>query len=108
MCAYFFTDYTKTNTFFLGTSTDVTLQMTALHEQTDWPCATSTVEVRELQHSETQPSETRSDVARKQSKYWNLRVYSTACDRTFLDFMQLEIFILDSVSSCHLKSSLTC
>ena len=37
-----------------------------------------------------------------------LRVYSTACDRTFLDFMQLETFTLDSVSPCHLKSSLTC
>ena len=45
--------------------------MTALHEQTDWPCATSTAEDRELQPSETQPSETLSDVARKQSKYWN-------------------------------------
>ena len=68
MCI-FFTDYTKTNAFFLGTSTDVTSQMTALHEQTDWPCATSTAEDRELQNSETQPSETLSDVARKQSKY---------------------------------------
>ena len=45
--------------------------MTALHEQTDWPCATSTTEVQELQPSETQSSETLSDVARKQSKYWN-------------------------------------
>ena len=62
---------TKTNAFFLGTSTDVTLQMTALHEQTDWPCATSTVEVRELQPSETQPSETLPVVARKQSNHWN-------------------------------------
>ena len=40
--------------------------MTVLHEQTDWPCATSTAEVQELQ-----PSETLSVVARKQSKYWN-------------------------------------
>ena len=45
--------------------------MTVLHEQTDWPCATSTTEVQELQNSETQSSETLSDVARKQSKYWN-------------------------------------
>ena len=42
--------------------------MTALHEQTDWPCATSTAEVRELQRSEPQPSETLPVVARKQSK----------------------------------------
>ena len=70
MCI-FFTDYTKTNAFFLGTSTDITSQMTALHEQTDWPCATSTAEDRELQNSETQPSETLSDVARKQSNHWN-------------------------------------
>ena len=45
--------------------------MTVLHEQTDWPCAISTAEDGELQPSETQPSETLSDVARKQSKYWN-------------------------------------
>ena len=70
MCI-FFTDYTKTNAFFPGTSTDVTSQMTALHEQTDWPCATSTAEVQELQNSETQSSETLSDVARKQSNHWN-------------------------------------
>ena len=65
--------YTKTNAFFLGTSTDVTSQMTILHEQTDWPCATSTAEVQELQPSETQPSKTQPSktlpvVARKQSK----------------------------------------
>ena len=45
--------------------------MTALHEQTDLPCTTSTAEVEQLQNSETQSSETLSDVARKQSKYWN-------------------------------------
>ena len=55
-----------TYAFFLGTSTDVTSQMTALHQQTDWPCDTSTAEVRELQPSETLPV-----VARKRSKYWN-------------------------------------
>ena len=45
--------------------------MTALHELTDWLYVTSTAEVQELQHSETQPSETLSDVARKQSNHWN-------------------------------------
>ena len=60
-----------TYAFFLGKSTDVTSQMTVLHEQTDWPCATNTAEVQELQPSETQPSETLPVVARKQSKYWN-------------------------------------
>ena len=45
--------------------------MTVLHEQMDWPCDTSTAEVRELQPSETQSSETLPVVARKQSKYWN-------------------------------------
>ena len=69
--ARFLTDYAKTYAFFLGTSTDVTSQMTVLHEQTDWPCATSTAEVQELQPSETQLSETLPVVARKQSKYWN-------------------------------------
>ena len=45
--------------------------MTALHEQTDWPCATSAAEDQELHSSETQPSETLPVVTRKQSKYWN-------------------------------------
>ena len=45
--------------------------MTALHEETDWPCATSAAEVTERQPSETQPSETLPVVTRKQSKYWN-------------------------------------
>ena len=58
----------NTNAFFLVTSTDITSQITALHEETDWPYATSTAEVRELQSSETQPSETLPAVARKQSK----------------------------------------
>ena len=58
------------NAFFLGTFTDLTSQMTALHEQTDWPCATSTAEDRELQSSETQPSETLPAVTRKRSN-WN-------------------------------------
>ena len=57
--------------FFLGTSTDITSQMTVLHEETDWPRATSTAEVTELRPSETQPSETFPVVARKQSNYWN-------------------------------------
>ena len=61
--------YTETNPFFLGTSTDITSQMTVLHEQTDWPHATTTSEVTELQPSETQPSETLPVVARKQSNY---------------------------------------
>ena len=43
--------------------------MTALHEEIDWPCATSTAEDRELQSSETQPSEALPAVTRKQSKY---------------------------------------
>ena len=59
------------NFFFLGTSTDITSQMTVLHEQTDWPCTTSTAEVTELQPHETQPSEILLLVARKQSNYWN-------------------------------------
>ena len=45
--------------------------MTVLHEETDWPHATSTAEVTELRPSETQPSETFPVVARKQSNYWN-------------------------------------
>jgi len=45
--------------------------MTVLHEQTDWPCATSAAEVTELRPPETQPSETLPVVARKQSNYWN-------------------------------------
>ena len=45
--------------------------MTAFHEQTDWPCTSSTAEVTELRPSETQPSETFLVVARKQSNYWN-------------------------------------
>ena len=57
--------------FLLGTSTDITFQMTVLHEQTDRLCATSAAEVTELQPSETQPSETLPVVARKQSNYWN-------------------------------------
>ena len=57
------------NAFFLGTFTDITSQMTALHEEIDWPCATSTAEDRELQSSETQPSEALPAVTRKQSKY---------------------------------------
>ena len=44
------------NAFFLGTSTDIASQITALHEQTKWPCVTSAAEVRELQSSETQTS----------------------------------------------------
>ena len=59
------------NAFFLGTFTDIISQMTALHAETDWPYATSTAEVTELQSSETQPSETLPVVTRKQSKYWN-------------------------------------
>ena len=47
----------------------MTSQMTVLHEQTDWPCATSAAEVTELQPSETQTSETLPVVARKQSNY---------------------------------------
>ena len=71
----------NTNAFFLGTSTDITSQITALHEETDWPYATSTAEVRELQSSETQPSETQPSetlpvVTRKQSKYWNYIGYT--------------------------------
>ena len=104
MNAWFLADYAKTYAFFLGTSTDETSQMTVLPEQTDWPCAISTAEVQELQPSETFPV-----VAKKQSKYWNyIEGISTAYDRTFLDFMQLETFTLNSVSPCHLKSSLTC
>ena len=57
------------NSFFLGTFTDLTSQMTALHEETEWPCATSTAEDRELQSSETQTSEVLPAVTRKQSKY---------------------------------------
>ena len=57
--------------FFLGTSTDIASQMTALHEQTGCPYATSAAEVTELQPSETQTSETLPVVTRKQSKYWN-------------------------------------
>ena len=49
----------------------MTSQMTALHEQTECPCATSAAEVTELQPSETQTSETLPVVTRKQSKYWN-------------------------------------
>ena len=45
--------------------------MNVLHEQTDWPCTTSTAEVTELRPPETQPSETLPVVARKQSNYWN-------------------------------------
>ena len=45
--------------------------MTVLHEEIDWPHATSAAEVTELQPSETQPSETLPVVARKQSNYWN-------------------------------------
>ena len=59
------------NAFFLGTSADITSQMTALHEQTDWPCATSAAAVRELQSSETQTSEALPIVTGKQSEYWN-------------------------------------
>ena len=59
------------NAFFLGTSTDVTSQMTAVREQTEWPCTTSTAAVTELQSSETQTSETLPVLSRKQSKYWN-------------------------------------
>ena len=57
--------------FFLGTSTDINSQMTVLHEETDWPCATSAAEVTELQPSQTQPSETLPVVARNKSNYWN-------------------------------------
>jgi len=45
--------------------------MTVLHEETDWPRATSAADVTQLRHSETQPSETLPVVARKQSNYWN-------------------------------------
>ena len=45
--------------------------MTVLHEEIDWPHATSAAEVTELQPSETQPSETLPVVARKQSNCWN-------------------------------------
>ena len=57
------------NAFFLGTFTDLTSQMTALHEETEWPCATNTAEDRELQSSEIQTSEALPVVTRKQSKY---------------------------------------
>ena len=49
----------------------MTSQMTALNEQTDWPCATSSAEVTELRPSKIQPSETLPVVARNQSNYWN-------------------------------------
>ena len=83
--------------------------MTALHEQTECPCATSAAEVTELQPSETQTSETLPVVTRKKSKYWNyiLGIRYTMY-RKFLEFLQLETFTLDSVSPCHLKGSLTC
>ena len=45
--------------------------MTVLHEEIDWPHATSAAEVTELQPSETQSSKTLPVVTRKQSKYWN-------------------------------------
>ena len=49
--------------------------MIALHEETDWPFATSTAEDRELQSSETQPSETLPAVTRKRSKHSILELY---------------------------------
>ena len=49
----------------------MTSQMTVLHEETDWPRATSAAQVTELRPCETQPSETLPVVARKQSNYWN-------------------------------------
>ena len=37
-----------------------------------------------------------------------LRAYSAEYDTKFIDFMQLETFILNSISPCHLTGSLTC
>ena len=50
--------------------------MTISHEETNWPCATSAAELRELQSSETQTSEALPVVTRKQSKYWNYIGYT--------------------------------